>query len=177
MILGTTNACPSCSGACASTFSRGRLGRTSSSRRGMRSRTSPAKASGSTEETSTACSRSMYSSTWPSCAANRSSSSADSASRARRATCLTCARSIATWGLLGLVGGLEPVEDGVDHVVLLAVAVEKVPGAAVEERPATGGAVEQPDAAGLLGHHQCSTARAAPGVQLPQRFLLALLQA
>src|SRR5207248_9971202 len=103
MILGTRNACPSCCGDCESTFSRGRHGRGSSARRTAPACASPAKPRGSTPPTSTACSRSMYSSTCPSCAAKRSSSSGDNARRARRATCLTWARSMATVLLLRLV--------------------------------------------------------------------------
>src|SRR5258708_6993481 len=83
MILGTTKACPSCSGACASTFSRGSPGRGSSARKGRPASASPAKLSGNTPDTSTCASRSMYSSTCPSCAAKRSSSSGARAGRAR----------------------------------------------------------------------------------------------
>ena len=95
-LLGTRNACPSCCGDCESTFSRGRHGRGSSARMTTPACASPAKPRGSTPLTSTACSRSMYSSTCASCAAKRSSSSGDNARRARRATCLTWARSMAT---------------------------------------------------------------------------------
>ena len=60
MILGTRKVLPSCSGASASTFSRGRLGRGSSGRiDSFASPGSPAKLSGSTAVTSTAARRSM----------------------------------------------------------------------------------------------------------------------
>src|SRR5581483_1481968 len=178
MILGTTNASPFCCGACASTVSRGRLGRTTSSRSGAAALVSPANPSGSTPSTSTAWRRSMYSRTWPSWAAKRSSSSLDKASRARRATCLTWARSIATAGSpLRLVGRLEPVEHRPHHRVWFGVRVHVVPGVLFEEGAAAGRAVQHAHVARLLGDHQRAAVGAAAAVELPQVVLVALAEA
>src|SRR5712664_2985876 len=171
-----SDASPLCSGACASTLSRGRDGCGSSSRRGRPAAASPAKLSGSTPATSTACSRSTYSSTLPSCAAKRSSSSSDKASLARRATCLTWARSIATDSSLRLVGRLEPVQDGLHDLVRVLVRLDVVPGRLAHEGATARRAVEEPDHARLFGNHQGAALRAAAVVQLAQRFSLALAQ-